>query len=243
MALTPLRKKRATDEVYESLRAAILTRLFVPGQRLLSDELARELGVSLTPVRHALNQLAVEGLIEVHPRSGTYVASMSAEEVAETFEIRAALEALAAARAVKRVSETDLEQFEGLLKRLAVPVRTEEDRKRHESANLDFHRKLFEIAGSKRLLEMYESLHAHIQIARIHAQEGSNIAALRPRFSQEQQEHEAIVKALRQKSAAKLEAALREHISRAEASLLGALRTSLEGPADQELKGKKAKRV
>jgi GntR family transcriptional regulator, rspAB operon transcriptional repressor len=243
MPLAPLRKKRATDEVYEALRAAILTRLFLPGQRLLSEDLSRQLGVSLTPIRHALSQLAVEGLIEVHPRSGTYVASISVEEVEETFEIRAALEALAATRAAKRVTDADLLRFDALLNSLAQPVRTEEERRLHESANLDFHRKILEIAGSKKLLEIYESLHAHIQIARIHASEGANFAALKPRFDQEQREHEAVVAALRQRSASKLQAALREHIGRAEESLLGALRTSLERPAHKEAKQQKAKRM
>lgn len=243
MQLAPLRKKRATDEVYEALRSAILTRLFLPGQRLLSDDLARQLGVSLTPIRHALSQLAVEGLIEVHPRSGTYVASMSPDEVVETFEIRAALEALAASRAVKRVTDEDLAQLDSLLHRLAAPVRTEEDRKSHEAANLEFHRRLLEISGSKKLLEIYESLHAHIQIARIHASEGTNFAALKPRLEQEQREHEAIVAALRQRSATKLQTALREHIGRAEESLLAALRHSLEGPTHQEAKHKKGQRV
>lgn len=243
MPLAPLRKKRATDEVYESLRSAILTRLFLPGQRLLSDELASQLGVSLTPIRHALSQLAVEGLIEVHPRSGTYVASMTPDEVEETFEIRAALEALAASRAVKRVTPEDLAGLDELLQRLAEPVRSEEERKRHESANLEFHRRLLEISGSKKLLELYESLHAHIQIARIHASEGTNFAALRPRLQQEQREHEAIVAALRQRSASKLQTALRDHIGRAEASLLAALRHSLEGAPHEDGKQKKSKRV
>jgi DNA-binding GntR family transcriptional regulator len=239
MPLAPLRKKRATDEVYEALRGAILTRLFLPGQRLLADELAAELGVSLTPIRHALSQLAVEGLIEIHPRSGTYVASISPEEVAETFEIRQALEKLAARRAVVRLKPSDLDAFDQLLDQLRKPVRTEADRKRHETANLDFHRKILQIAASKRLLEIYESLHAHIQIARIHAQESNGLASLKGRFAQEEAEHQAIVDALRNQDAPALERALEKHIARAEQSLLDALRRSLETPSHQSAKKKK----
>ncbi len=243
MPLAPVRKKRATDEVYESLRHAILTRLFLPGQRLLADELAVQLGVSLTPIRHAVGQLAVEGLIEIHPRSGTYVASISTAEVAETFEIRQALEKLAARRAVSRVTPADLAALDALLDTLRKPVRTEADRKRHEAANLDFHRKILHIAASKRLLEIYESLHAHIQIARIHAQESNGLASLKGRFAQEEAEHQAIVEALRKKDSPALELAVERHIARAEQSLLDALRRSLEAPPHQSSKKQKAQRV
>ncbi|MDX2266881.1 MAG: GntR family transcriptional regulator [Bryobacter sp.] len=223
MPLAPVKRKRATDEVYDSLRAAILNRAFSPGERLLGDSLAKQLGVSLTPVRHALNQLAVEGLIEIHPRSGTYVASMTPETVTETFEIRVVLEKLAARRAVTRVTDEDLAEFDHLLALMAKPVRQEADLQAHETHNLTFHRKLIETAASQSLLNIYESLHAHIQIARIHAQEGRQIAQLKPRLEQEAREHQAIVEALRARSAPRLEAAVENHILRAEQSLRAAL--------------------
>ena len=58
-----------TDEVYDVMRRSILTNVFRPGQRLPIEEIANQLGVSLTPVRHAIQQLATEGLIEIRPRS------------------------------------------------------------------------------------------------------------------------------------------------------------------------------
>ena len=77
MDLARIPRKRATDEVYEAMRQAIITRVFKPGERLQVEEIAQKLGVSLTPVRHALQQLSTEGLIEIHPRSGTYVTNVS----------------------------------------------------------------------------------------------------------------------------------------------------------------------
>jgi DNA-binding GntR family transcriptional regulator len=223
MNLAPLVKKRATDEVYESLRAAILSRLFVPGQRLLADELSQQLGVSLTPIRHALQQLAVEGLVEIHPRSGTYVASISGSDLEETFEIRLALELLAAQRLIARLKPADARRFRDLLVELAKPVADEAAMKRHEETNLRFHRLLFEVAGSKRLTEMYEGLNAHIQIARIHATESPKFAELRGRLAQEQSEHEAIVVAIEKRDLKKLDSAVRQHIERAKESLVAAL--------------------
>src|SRR5438128_2713360 len=100
VALPPLARRRATDEVYDVMRRSILTNVFRPGQRLPIEEIANQLGVSLTPVRHAIQQLATEGLIEIRPRSGTFVASLDVQDIAETFDIRRALECLAAEGAV-----------------------------------------------------------------------------------------------------------------------------------------------
>ena len=244
MALVPLKKKRATDEVYESLRAAILARDFVPGQRLLADELGDQLGVSLTPIRHALQQLAVEGLVEIHPRSGTYVASISAEDLAETFEIRLTLEILAGRKAVANWNEDASHKMTALLKSLAKPVRNEEGMKQHEALNLDFHFALFDIAGSRKLRDLYSSLNAHIQIARIHATEGPEFPALLTRLAQDQQEHEAIFEALRKRSFPKLESALRAHILRAQDSLIKAVGArEAQLAANQPAKDNKRKRV
>ena len=244
MALTPLRKKRATDEVYDSLRAAILTRLFLPGQRLMADELCGQLEVSLTPVRHALQQLAVEGLVEIHPRSGTYVASVSEQDLAETFEIRLALELLAGKRAISRWNQHAATKMKSLLAALAKPVRSPESLMQHEASNLEFHFALFDIAGSKKLRELYESLNAHIQIARVHATEGPTLPALSERLTQEQIEHEAIVRALESKVLPKLEEALRTHILRAQTSLMSAIQArDVQLSANEPAKNQKRKRV
>src|SRR6185295_5329524 len=110
MDLPVLTRRRATDEVYDVLRASILDHRFRPGERLFVDQIAAHLGVSLTPVRHALQQLATEGLVEIRPRSGTYVASLTDADISETFEIRRALEYLAAESAVSRIEDETLKQ-------------------------------------------------------------------------------------------------------------------------------------
>lgn len=244
MALAPLRKKRATDEVYDSLRAAILKRDFKPGERLLADELGHQLGVSLTPIRHALQQLAVEGLVEIHPRSGTYVASISEEDLVETFEIRLSLELLAGKRAIPRWDEAAAHNMNRLLKALAKPVRNIDAMKQHETLNLEFHYALFDLAGSRKLRELYESLNAHIQIARIHSSEGPSLPGLAARLLQEQAEHQAIVDALSARSLPKLEEALRAHILRAQASLVAALQArEAQLASDEPAKNGKRKRM
>jgi len=223
MELTRLKRERAMDAVYQALRQAIVGSQMKPGERLNVDELAGKLGVSLTPIRHAIQQLSTEGLVEIRPRSGTFVANLSARDVAETFDIRFALERLAAERTVEQLTPLIIKKFRDLLKALRRPVRTAADREQHEADNADFHRLLIEASGNRRLVEMYETLNAHIRIARIHAGEENWPA----RAHDEEQEHEAIVRALEDRDAAVLLDALRRHIFRARDSLMASL-TSLE---------------
>jgi DNA-binding GntR family transcriptional regulator len=219
--LTRLPRLRATDEVYEVLRQRILSSAFKPGERLLVDEISQQLGVSLTPVRGAIQQLAAEGLIEVRPRSGTFVAELTARDLEETSDIRCALECLAAEKAIERVGPKELAEFRRLLERLGRGPRTERERRQHEEDNRHFHRLLLECSGNRRLQEMYESLNAHLQIAHLHSR-GRDWAA---RLPVEQAEHEEIVAALAARDLPRLQRALRVHILRAQHSLADGLKS------------------
>lgn len=169
---------------------------------------------------------------------------MSEEDLIETFEIRLALELLAGKRAIHRWNKQSSQTFERLLKGLAKPVTSEETLKQHEALNREFHFALFELAGSRKLSELYQSLHAHIQIARIHATEEPNLPRLAARLQQEQVEHAAIVSALEERSITKLEEALRNHILRAQESLRAAIHArDAQLATDEPAKNGKRKRV
>ncbi|MFN7923886.1 MAG: GntR family transcriptional regulator [Bryobacteraceae bacterium] len=220
MELTKIRRDRAVDEVYQALRQAILNSLMLPGERLNIEDLSHKLGVSLTPVRQAIQQLCTEGLIEVRPRSGTFVAQLSERNVEETFDIRCALECLAAEKAVERATADDSRRLRDLMKAMRKAVRTDQDRKEHEEANVEFHLILLRASGNQRLLEMYEALNAHIKIARIHRTAQDWL----PRLREEQAEHEAIAAALEKRDAGALQEALRKHIMRAKDALVRSMR-------------------
>jgi DNA-binding GntR family transcriptional regulator len=219
MELTRLPRRRATDEVYDALRQAILTHTFEPGERLQIDDISRKLGVSLTPVRHAIQQLSAEGLIVIHPRSGTFVATLSRRDVEETFQIRVALECLAGELAAPRIDDEHLRVFQSLLDTLGKPICNDKDRQRHEEDNRSFHLLLLEASGNQRLVQMYNELNAHLQIARLHSRE-SDWAA---RLTQEQEEHQEIVAALKARNSKRTVAAIRAHIDRARESLMNTL--------------------
>jgi GntR family transcriptional regulator, rspAB operon transcriptional repressor len=226
MEFTKIQRERAVDAVYQAMRQAIVTCVIKPGERLNVEELAEKFGVSLTPVRGAIQQLATEGLIEIRPRSGTFVANLNHQEVDETFKIRCALECLAGEEAVRRITPDQIRRLKELLRSLKKKVVTDEDRKTHEKDNSELHQIIVEAAGNRKLQEMYNALNAHIKIVRIHAAE----ANWPVRMQEEQAEHEAIVAALEARNEEALKAALRKHIYRAKDSMLAALKASEQQP-------------
>jgi DNA-binding GntR family transcriptional regulator len=220
MELVRLERQRAVDAVYQILRQAIVTYAIKPGERMNIEELSQKLGVSLTPVRGAIQQLSTEGLVEIRSRSGTFVASLTAQDVEETFRIRCALECLAAEDGLANLGTKEVRRMKELLRSMRKPVRNPEEQNAHERDNSEFHRIILHSSGNRRLIEMYEALNAHIKIARIHRSETTWPA----RVSHEGLEHESIVAAIEKRDLAELCAALRKHIYRAKDALVATLR-------------------
>lgn len=214
--LTPITRERANDAVYSALRQAVLTSVLKPGQKLNVSELADQLGVSLTPVRNAIQLLAAEGLIEVHPRSGTFVATVYVNDVRETFEIRRALECLAVELATIQITNKELDRLRALLAAMKKPVRNEEELLQHQQDNARFHNTILESARNGRLLDAYQRLNAHIQIARIHAAEPD----WKSRLKEERNEHDEIVDAIAAGDGPRGARAMRAHLDRACSSLI-----------------------
>jgi len=101
--------------VTDALRKAILSKRLKPGERLIEEQLAADLGVSRNPVREALRVLESEGLVEISPRRGASVTSVSEEEAREIVEVRAALEGLCARLAARRCSPALKAEIEQVL--------------------------------------------------------------------------------------------------------------------------------
>jgi GntR family transcriptional regulator, trigonelline degradation regulator len=96
------------EQVLDLLRQAIVEHRLKPGQRLIERELVEQIGVSRTTIREVLRQLAAEGLVATIPQRGAVVAMPTPEEAAELYEVRAALESLAARRFVQHASESQV---------------------------------------------------------------------------------------------------------------------------------------
>jgi len=144
--------RNASAAATELIRLAIVDGRLAPGQRLKEEELAREFGISRTPVREALLVLQAEGLVDAMPNRGATVRAHTAQDLDDLYQLRALLEGFAARRAATRLGEDDLSELHESCERFA---RLEEDDVREiVRENVDFHNTILEGAGSARLIEM-----------------------------------------------------------------------------------------
>ena len=104
------------DVVFNTLRQAILTGDFLPGERLMEITLAKRLGVSRTPVREAIRKLELEGLVDMIPRKGAAVARITVSDLKDVLEVRCHLEEFAASIACDRITEEEKAQLTVALK-------------------------------------------------------------------------------------------------------------------------------
>ena len=229
--LKRIARRRLSDDVYEQIRQAILERRFQPGERLSIPDLAARFDVSQMPVRQAVERLYDEGLVEVRPRSGTYVAEVDEKDIADTFDIRRALERLAAETAVQNVTDGDVAELEAMVKRMdALSGGRRKDPEAHDRLNSEFHHRIIALSGNRRLSEIYDELNAHLKIARVHlsSQDWGS------RVEREQTEHREIVDALRRRGAEQLADVLSRHITRSKQALIGDIRRSAEQPTPDQ---------
>ena len=159
------------DEVYRVLWQRILDRELRAGEKLSDLRLSDELGVSRTPVREALQRLVQDGIARAEPNRGFYVASFAPADVAEVYELRAVLEAMALKLAVPQLSAAELRQdlaevdrFEHRIDHTTSSEELLEIAGEFLQSDRAFHRRLVERAHRKRLATLVEGLWAQIAV-------------------------------------------------------------------------------
>lgn len=144
----------AHEYVRDTLRRAILSGEIPGGTRLVQADLADLLDVSTTPVREALRDLASEGLVRLDAHRGGVVHELSAEEVAEIYEIRRVLEPEAMRMAAKNITDDVLDRVEAINERMRGVLGSTE----FVDLNREFHLAIYDVAGSQRLVGILKSL-------------------------------------------------------------------------------------
>ncbi len=148
--LDPISAQSASGVATDVIRKAIMKGQLQPGSRLKEEELARQLQISRTPVRHALNILAGEGLIVLATNKGAEVRTYSAEELNEVYQLRALLEGHAARLAAERISGESLAELRESCKRFArIRKKGTEDIEPLVEENLTFHGLILKAADSR----------------------------------------------------------------------------------------------
>lgn len=164
----PIDRLDLSEQVYSRLRQKIFVRELPPGARLDLDLIARALRVSRTPINNALIRLTEEGLARTEHRRGTFITELTAQDVTERYDIRQALELLAAEKGIGFDTEGELRDARQILENLSLfATSTGEDYLEYLRVNQQFHLKFIEFAHNRKLLEIYKSLHTDVINARL----------------------------------------------------------------------------
>jgi len=162
-SLNPLIYKSLRQHVRVTLRAAIMEGRFPPGSRLLEEQIAAQLGISRAPVREALRELELEGLVKSEPHRGTFVKAPQTIEIhiRELFSLRAVLEGLAA-----RIVATDPNMDFAILQAFVDEIKQAAEAQEHErihDRDLEFHRKVVELSRHALLNATYGTIYPQIR--------------------------------------------------------------------------------
>lgn len=149
-----------SHHVAERLREAILDGDLRPGDRLVEARIAAQLNLSRDPVRHALKQLEMEGLVTISPRRCTFVSRLDTSDVGEIASLRGVLEGLAARLVAEGNGREEMDRLEALLAEMAAAG--DEHPVRFATLDLAFHEALCRASGHKRLLQFWCTLRTRI---------------------------------------------------------------------------------
>lgn len=191
--------------IRNALENAIVQGRFAPGERLDPEALAREFDCSRTPIREALYQLESSGLVKVAPKRGTFVSAWSPEELAERFEVMAEVEAACARLAARRMSPSELAEFQDIHARCR-DFAEAGDVEAYYNANSQFHHCIYGGTHNAFLEQEASRLHAMLQPYR------RMQLRVRGRLGGSFREHDAVVAAIQAGDADAAGRALRDHV-------------------------------
>ncbi|WP_455678354.1 GntR family transcriptional regulator [Stappia indica] len=224
-SLQGIARMPARERAYHDLKYRILEGRLPPGTTLLETEVASLLSLSRTPVREALIRLEEEGLVDVRPRHGMTVRALSIEEIEQIYQVFSTLEVKAAQLTARRgISETDYQRLDGILSQMERATKRGDIAQWSELDDL-FHSELAALCGNPRLQGMLRQLWDQQYRARI------AIAGLRPLPVISDEEHRAILAAIRAGDEAEATRLHQQHRDRADALLLSLLRQQAGLPA------------
>jgi DNA-binding GntR family transcriptional regulator len=212
----------STDAVADALREAILDGAIAPGTWLREDTIARELGVSRTPVREALRRVADEGLVSKTAHSGSIVASLSFDDILALYVVRGELEALAARLAAQRRPEGLIEDLRRVHEEMVACVATGALESLPD-LNLEFHRKIRLSAGNSYLERFLLQVEHAVRRLR------ESTLSTQSRAEEANREHWAIIEAIARQDPEAAAKAAHEHMLHArDARIRAMLPSSIE---------------
>jgi len=193
--------------VYGKIREDILSGRYMQNTELKEAAIGAELGVSRTPVREALRQLELEGLVKIIPNRGAFVNRITAKDVEDIYIIRPMLEGLCARWATENITQ---EQMDALEETLCLTEYHTGKGNYHKLYELDsqFHEQLYEASGSRILNHVLSDFHDYVKMVR-----RATIAS-DARSVKSTEEHRAIFEAIKARDADQAEELAMQHVKR-----------------------------
>jgi GntR family transcriptional regulator, carbon starvation induced regulator len=213
-----------TEQLEEALRVDILEGVLQPGQRIRANEMTEQYGVSATPLREALQRLAVKKLVELDPRLGATVAPISEEDLTDIYDMLQLLDSLALERSIQRGDDEWVDRMDATFGRLSELIEQQEEvtestpdatRRRIglelSDAHSAFHEALYSACDSTWLMHFVDQLRKHAERYRM-------LTMMQPQgggvLRNSRKEHEEIYKAAKRRDADAATTALRTHMAR-----------------------------
>jgi DNA-binding GntR family transcriptional regulator len=200
----PRTSATAEEEAYRHIQRGLRLGRYKPGERLIPEDIAAEIGMSRMPIREAFRRLASEGLVVLRPNRGCVVAGLTIDELYEIFEMRSVLEGLAVRLAMPRIDEDELDELESLLDRMerAGKSGSSDWVVRHQ----ELHGRICALSQRPKLIRQISALHAVIEpYMRIWFDDIDKPLSARD-------EHAALIAALRSGDARHAEQVMQDHI-------------------------------
>ncbi|WP_191090163.1 GntR family transcriptional regulator [Histidinibacterium aquaticum] len=200
-----------SEQIKEELLDNILSGKYEPGDRLVESQIARELGVSQSPVREALRDLMAMKFVEVLPYKGARVRRVERREIVEIYPVRAALEELAGQLAVANISGR-IDELSAVVGKMEAAAKAEDPREM-AAHDVEFHRIIMDATGNGVLIETWNSLMIE---ARTFVT-AKNLLASTMEFQSIPAAHRPIIEALQSGDATRCGKVMREHVEAFEA--------------------------
>lgn len=194
--------------VFQKIREDILTGVYKEHDELREVSIGEELGVSRTPVREALRQLELEGLVTIVPNKGAYVTGITPQDVHDIYKIRSLLEGLCARWATEHITGRQIEELEEIILLSEFHLRKKSAEQAEQVSELDgkFHKVLYEASNSRILEHVLSDFHKYVQMARMMS------VGAKDRAERSIEEHRDILKAIKDKDPDKAEWLANQHI-------------------------------
>ncbi|HYF19709.1 MAG TPA: GntR family transcriptional regulator [Ramlibacter sp.] len=222
--IIPIPRAALHELAAQRLRQMLVENRIPPGAKLNERELSEVLNVSRTPLREAIKRLAAEGLVELVPNRGAVAVALSEQDVLDTFEVIAGLEALSGELAAQRVTDQELSEIRAKHYEMLAAY-TRQDLSAYYALNMQIHQAINAAARNPVLSATYQQVNARLHALRFRTNQDGG------KWKRAVKEHEKMVEALAARDAAGMREVLLTHLGNKRDTVLEQLREEAPGRA------------